>query len=220
LVEQLKRTNTDLTRLLSVRCSQTSLEGLDISNMRPDALFYQTGYLTIKSYDPEEDIYYLSLPNEEVKQGFFEYILPFYANLGDYDSKVFVLDFRKEIEEGKVDSFMERLQSLFAGISYEMRLEEERSVQNALLILFTLIGMKVDVEYRTSSGRIDILIRTSRFVYIIELKFNRTAQEALQQIKEKEYKLPWNIDDRQVIAIGANFSSELRRINSWESEIL
>ena len=216
LAEQLKRTDTDLEKLIHIRCDQSALSGLDIDSIAPVALFYQTGYLTIKDYDFDDDIYTLGLPNEEVKQGFFQFLLPYYSSVKEAESRVFVVDFRKEMQEGRVDDFMKRLQSMFAGISYEMKFDEERNVQNAILILFSLIGMNVDTEVRTSDGRIDILVRTDRYVYIMELKYDSSADEALAQIERKGYALPWAIDSREVIEIGINYSSEKRRIDSWK----
>lgn len=122
------------------------------------------------------------------------------------------------MENGEVEAFMKRLQSFFAGISYEMRLDEERNVQNALLILFRLIGMHVEVEYHTSDGRIDILVRTKKYIYIIELKYDGSSEEALDQIKRKEYKLPWSSDNRKIISIGINYSTNKRRIDDWKAE--
>ena len=103
----------------------------------------------------------------------------------EIESKVFVVDFRKEMEEGRVEAFMKRLESMFAGIGYDMKFDEERNVQNAFLILFSLIGLNVDAEVRTSDGRIDILVRTNDYVYIMELKYDGTPEEALEQIERK-----------------------------------
>ena len=216
LAEQLKRTDTDLTQLLNIRCSQNALAGLDIENITPVSLFYQTGYLTIKDYDLNTDIYTLGIPNVEVKKGFFEYLLPYYTSVKEIESKVFVVDFRKEMEEGRVEAFMKRLESMFAGIGYDMKFDEERNVQNAFLILFSLIGLNVDAEVRTSDGRIDILVRTNDYVYIMELKYDGTPEEALEQIERKGYALPWAVDSRSVIEIGINYSSEKRRIDGWK----
>ena len=215
LVEQLKRTDVDLETLMTAECTQTQLAGLDIDNMDPVALLYQTGYLTIKNYDAEDEIYELGMPNDEVRQGFLEYILPYYASLHDYNPRLLLRDFRKELQQGRVDEFMRRLQSLFSDTSYEMKMEEERNVQNAMFILFRLLGLSVNVEYRTSQGRIDILVRTDRYVYIMELKYDRNAEEALAQIEHKEYSLPWAIDSRETIAIGINYSTSRRTIDSW-----
>ena len=218
LVEQLKRTSTDLTKLLNIRCDRNALRGLDIDNISPESLFYQTGYLTIKDYDPRRQLYRLGLPNIEVKQGFFEFLLPYYSNMRTNDVRVFVFDFLDEMEEGRVEAFMKRLESMFAGIGYDMKFDEERNVQNAFLILFSLIGLNVDTEVRTSDGRIDILVRTNDDVYIMELKYDGTPEEALEQIERKEYALPWAIDSRNVIEIGINYSSEKRRIDGWKAK--
>lgn len=216
LVEQLKRTDSDLTKLLNIRCSRNALRGLDIDNITPESLFYQTGYLTIKHYDPQRQLYRLGLPNIEVKQGFFEFLLPYYSNMNNSDVRTFVFDFLDEMEEGLVDAFMKRLESMFAGIGYDMHFDEERNVQNAFLILFSLIGLNVDAEVKTSDGRIDILVRTKDYVYIMELKYDGTPEEALQQIERKEYALPWAIDGRKVVEIGINYSSKKRRIDGWK----
>ena len=136
----------------------------------------------------------------------------------EIESKVFVVDFRKEMEEGRVEAFMKRLESMFAGIGYDMKFDEERNVQNAFLILFSLIGLNVDTEVRTSDGRIDILVRTNDYVYIMELKYDGTPEEALEQIECKEYALPWAVDNRSVIEIGINYSSEKRRIDGWKAK--
>ncbi len=218
LVEQLKRTHTDLQELMDVEAGENALSGLDLDSVSPVALFYQTGYLTIKEYDQRGRIFRLGIPNDEVKEGMLEYILPFYANLHKEDSRLFAYKFVREMEEGKVEEFMKRLTSMFAGIPYEMKIDMEHDVRNALFILFTLVGMDVNAEVRTSDGRIDILVRTDKYVYIMELKYDKSAKEALDQIKRKEYHLPWSIDNRTVIAIGINYSSAKRRIDEWTQE--
>ena len=215
LVTQLKRADVDLAKLMSARSNEAVLSGLDIDNMSAVALLFQTGYLTIKSYNARARLFQLGLPNDEVREGFLEYLLPAYSSVKKDDTPVFIYDFQTEIEEGRVDDFMRRLQSFFSGTSYEMKTEEERNVQNAMFILFRLLGLSVDVEYRTSDGRIDILVRTDRYVYIMELKYDRSAEEALAQIERKEYSLPWAVDSRETIAIGINFSTSRRTIDSW-----
>ncbi|MDE6238087.1 MAG: ATP-binding protein [Muribaculaceae bacterium] len=215
LAEQLKKTDTDLTELIRQECALSDLEGLDIDSSSPVALLYQTGYLTIKHYDAEDDIYTLGIPNQEVKQGFFESLLPWYTSIQKDQSRVFIVALRKEMERGEVDKFMMRLTSLFAGFGHDLKFNEERNVQNAMLLIFSLVGLKVNTEVKTSDGRIDILVRTPKYVYIMELKYDGSAEEALRQIKEKEYSLPWSIDSRKVIEIGINYSSKKRRIDEW-----
>lgn len=220
LAEQLKRDRTDLTQLVKARSGLSGLQGLDLSSTNPIALFYQTGYLTIKSYNKKRNIFQLGLPNEEVKEGFFNFILPYYSNVKKGTQETLIADFCDDLDSGNVDAFMKRLIAFFSGIPYEMGYEDEKNVQNAIFILFTLIGLQTDVEVHTSDGRIDILIRTEDYVYIMELKYDRSAEEALNQIEEKRYALPWATDSRQVIAIGINYSRNLRRIDSWLSKPL
>ncbi|MDE7080873.1 MAG: ATP-binding protein [Muribaculaceae bacterium] len=215
LLKVLQQTGIDLDYLVNAICDSSDLSGLDIDNIRPIALFYQTGYLTIKEYNERRNIYRVGLPNKEVTEGFYSFILPYYANLRQKTVSSVINDFIDDLNHGASESFMRRLQSLFAGISYEMKMEEERNVQNAMLILFTLLGLDTDVEYRTSDGRIDILIRTADFIYIMELKFDSSAESAIAQIKEKRYDLPWSTGRRGIITIGINYSSAQRRIDSW-----
>ncbi|MDE6867046.1 MAG: PD-(D/E)XK nuclease domain-containing protein, partial [Muribaculaceae bacterium] len=212
----LKRNETDLNALISARCGQNALEGLDIDNISPMALLYQTGYLTIKKFDSQRKVFHLGIPNEEVKQGFFEQLLPYYTSLKKDQTHIYVVDLIDELEEGRVDDFMLRIQSLFAGLGHDLKFDEERNVSNAMLLIFSLVGMRVGAEVRTSDGRIDILVSTEKYIYIMELKYDKSAQEALDQINSKEYALPWSIDARKIIEIGINFSSEKRRIDSWK----
>ncbi len=220
LADQLKRTNADLEKLMSSEAGETTLKGLDLDNINPIALLYQTGYLTIKKYEQEFRAYKLGSPNNEVKEGFFEYLLPLYANTHNEDSHIFILSLVREMKSGNVSGFMKRLQSMFADIPYEMKMEQEHNVQNIMFIIFRLAGLNANVEYRTSDGRIDILVRLEEYVYIMELKYDKSAREALDQIIKKDYSMPWAADKRKVIAIGMNYSSRKRCIDSWLSEVL
>lgn len=212
LAEQLKKKQANLEELINSRCSENELTGLDIDDLRLKALFYQAGYLTIKDYNPRWDIYTLGLPNEEVTEGFYEFLLPYYANLGSEAPKMLLGEFIHDITTGNVESFVKRLNAFLSGISYEMGLDCEKNVQTALFVLFKLLGMDTDVEYRTSDGRIDILIQTKDYIYIIELKYDESAQVAMEQIKSKEYALPWSTDHRKIYGIGLNYSKTKRRL--------
>jgi hypothetical protein len=119
------------------------------------------------------------------------------------------------LRNGEADLFMQLMQSLMAGTPYELIRELENHYQNVMFIITKLMGFYVQAEYRTSHGRIDLMVGTDKYVYIIELKFNGSADEALAQIETKDYSLPFGVDGRQVIKIGANVSGETRNLEEW-----
>lgn len=157
----------------------------------------------------------LGIPNQEVKEGFLSFLLPYYANLHGEQSQFCVSKFVREFRNGDVEDFMKRLQAMFASVPYDMAMEKEQNIHNALLILMMLVGLEVETEYRTANGRIDLFVKTESYYYIIELKLNGTAEEALEQIERKNYALPFTLDSRKQILIGANFSTATRTIDNW-----
>ena len=215
LMQQLKRFNVDLEEIMHAKCSLNALVGLDLDNPRPLALLYQTGYLTIKDHNPRRDIYTLGIPNREVEEGFLSYLLPFYADVNKGDSMLFVYHLIDELDCGDAEGFMNDLRGMFASVSYEMQMEKEQNLHNALLILMKLLSLEVRTEYRTSNGRIDLFISTDRYLYIIEIKLDKSAREAIEQINSKDYALPFMTDGKTIIKIGVNFSTKSRTISDW-----
>ena len=122
------------------------------------------------------------------------------------------------MERGDAEQFMELLQSFMAGIPYELVRNLEVHFQNMIYIIIKLMGLYVQAEYRTSRGRIDLLVGTDKYIYIVELKLDGSAEEALAQINEKDYVLPFTSDGRKVIKIGANITSATRNIERWVVE--
>ncbi len=206
-LQDLNEYNISLSRLTNV--------SYDLSN--PIPVLYQTGYLTIKSYDREFDDVVLGYPNAEVKKGFYDQLLPIYANIDSKSSRFDIRYFVTDIRQGRAEEFMLRLQSLFSGFPYDsFDLKAlERHYQDIIFIIMTLMGFYTRVEYKTAAGRIDMVIETADYIYVFEFKMDRTAREALDQINTKDYLLPFKSDGRQVIKIGANFSSKLRSIEDW-----
>lgn len=215
LVELLKKTAFNLSRLSGYETSGAALESIQNADINPIPVLFQSGYLTIKGYDEELQLYRLDYPNEEVEQGFANSLMPMYTAIPEYDSPSFIGQFIREVRTGKVDEFMRRLQSLMAGTPYELIRELENHYQNVIYIITKLMGFYIEAEYRTSNGRIDLLIGTHQYVYIIELKFDGSAEEALAQIGNKEYALPFATDGRSLLKIGANISRETRNIERW-----
>ena len=178
-------------------------------------MLYQSGYLTITEYDKEFGLYTLNYPNEEVKSGFINFLLPFYSKVKEKQAQTIISTFVTTVRSGKAEDFMQQLQSLMAGTPYELIRDLENHYQNVMYIITKLMGLYVQAEYRTINGRIDLLIGTKDYLYIIELKFNGTAEQAMEQIHNKEYSLPFEQQGRTIIKIGANVSPETRNIEKW-----
>ena len=224
LVELLKHTHYDLYEMANTETDADTLNSIDSASNNPIPVIYQSGYLTIKDYDPEFNIYRLGFPNREVEEGFIKYLLPFYTSVSAPKTPFEIGQFVREVRSGNYDAFFRRLQSFFADTPYEViagqkpERDTELHYQNVLFIVFRLVGLYTKVEYHTSNGRIDLVLQTDRYIYIMEFKLNGTAEEALRQIDEKQYALPFANDERKLFKIGVNFSSETRNIERWMVE--
>ncbi len=215
LVELLKHSRYDLHRLTEEVASADSLGGIDTMYSNPVPILYQSGYLTIKGYDKEFQAYYLGFPNKEVEEGFTKFLLPRYAHLETGNSSFEIMNFVKDVRQGNAEAFLKRLQSFFADSPYELARDLELHYQNVLFIVFKLLGFYTQAEYHTSNGRIDMVVKTDKYIYVMEFKLDGTAEEALQQINDKHYALPFAADSRKVYKIGVNFSKETRGMEGW-----
>lgn len=188
----------------------------------PLPMIYQSGYLTIKSFEKDLGLFLLDFPNNEVKEGFLTMVTSNYLRceptLGSWVRQaVFAL------RKGELDTFRKQLTSFLASIPYSTRRKEnqperERYFQYTFYLLLRLMSVyTVYVEKEQSEGRVDCIVETPNFVYIFEFKLDGTAQKALQQIEDKGYARPYETDARTVYKIGANFSSETGTINDWVS---
>ena len=218
LVKLLKKHHYDLERMAHEETDAQVLNSIDSESTNPIPVIYQSGYLTIKGYDERFGIYRLGFPNREVEEGFIRFLLPFYANVNKVESPFEVQKFVREVETGDYDSFFHRLQSFFADTTYEVIREQELHYENVLFIVFKLVGFYTKVEYHTNDGRIDLVLQTEKFIYIMEFKLYGTAEEALQQINDKRYALPFEADGRKLVKIGINFSEKTRNIEKWVVE--
>lgn len=215
LAQLLKQNKYNLTRLSNEVVTNDLLNGIDTLANSPIPVLYQSGYLTIKDYNSRFNVYTLGFPNKEVEEGFISYLLPYYAHVQPAESAFQIMSFIDEIEKGKIEAFFLRLQSFFTDTPYEMIRDLELHYQNVLFILFKLLGFYTEAEYHTSEGRIDLLVKTGKFIYLMEFKLKGTAEEALAQINEKHYAIPFQADGRRIFKIGVNFSSKTRNIQKW-----
>ncbi len=215
LVELIKKADFNIEELTDYVASEDQLNSIHVDDIDPIPVLYQSGYLTIVDYDKEFGLYTLNYPNEEVKAGFINFLLPFYSKVKEKQAQTIISKFVTSVRGGKADDFMRQLQSLMAGTPYELVKDLENHYQNVMYIITKLMGLYVQAEYRTINGRIDLLIGTKEYLYIIELKFDGTAAEAMAQINNKVYSLPFEQEERTVIKIGANVSRETRNIEDW-----
>ena len=215
LVDLLKKTRYNLNELMDEEVTTSTMNDIGNMDRNPISVIYQSGYLTIKGYDKRFKKYLLGFPNREVEEGFTLYLSKSFTkmdNTNAFDIKIFVI----ELEAGKVEPFMHRLEALFADNDYRVQGNQELYFQNVMYVFFKLLGFYVEVERPTSDGRMDLIVKTADYVYIFEFKLDKSADKALQQIEEKGYALPYAADPRRLFKIGVNFSSEQRRIEEWK----
>ena len=216
LVQLLQRENFYLPDLTQQQVSADMLNSIDAMDRNPIPVIYQSGYLTIKDYDEEFKVYTLGFPNEEVEEGFANYLLPYYAHTGSEGAPMYVRNFVLALRNGKPEEFMKRMQVLFADTDYKIVGNAELYFQNAFYIVTKLLGFYTEVEHTISDGRIDMIVKTKDYIYIFEFKYDQSADTALQQIEDKGYAKPFATDGRKIVKIGVNFSREHRCIDEWK----
>lgn len=214
LVELLKRNHYDLEAMAHAETSSDVLNSI-YGDDDPLPVIFQSGYLTIKDYDQRFDLYRLGFPNREVEEGFVKFLMPYYTRFNKFEAPFEIQRFVHEIEYGQPDAFFHRLQSFFSDTPYELISNLELHYQNVLFIVFKLVGFYVKAEYHTSEGRVDLVLQTDKYIYVMEFKLDGTAEEALRQIDEKHYARPFETDERRLFKIGVNFSAKTRNIERW-----
>lgn len=219
LVNKLVDLKYDVQRFTSdeyyVSCRKLSDYTQDDNDPLP--LLYQTGYLTIKGYDKEFDSIRLNYPNDEVKYAFLETLFPACVDSKDGYDPTDIRSFGKDIENADFNSMRKRFQQLFERLPYPVNGGMvEWSYQVVVYIVFTLLGKRVQSEVHTIQGRVDCIVETRNNVYIFEFKIDKSSQEALKQIDERNYTKAYSADSRNIYRIGVNFNSKMRNIDEWE----
>jgi hypothetical protein len=215
LIELLRQSNYPLDNLDREQTTADTLGNIDTIDQNPIPLIYQSGYLTIKGYDKEFQMYRLGFPNEEVERGFTRFLIPYYTPLKSNQGQLYIANFVKDVRAGQAERFMQRLEALFASGDYQIVGDEELYFQNVVYVVFKMMGFYTEVERHTADGRMDMIVKTEDYIYIIEFKLDKSADEALQQIEDKQYAKPFANDSRIKYKIGVNFSSKTRRIDDW-----
>lgn len=219
LVKKLRKENFDLRKLTdgSIYADESRLMDYIEDNFDPIPLLYQSGYLTIVDFDIHKSNYTLSFPNEEVKYGFIKSLISEYVSEygSGYGTDIFTLG--DYVESGQTEGIKNVLVSLFASIPYTTNdVSFEHYFQSVIYLIFTLLGKFTICEMHTFNGRIDCKVETGNYIYLFEFKRDVSADEALAQIEEKDYDLPFIADSREIIKIGAAFDSEKRILSDWK----
>ena len=216
LTKVISRTDYDLSNLPTAKVTANDLGDIENISRSPIPVLYQAGYLTLKGYDARFKRYLLGFPNEEVEHGFVEYLLPTFVRKTDTLDRSYIENFVRDVEAGKPDDFLKRMQTMLSGNNYQVEGDKEVYFQNVMYVVFRLMGFFTHVERATSNGRIDLTIETPNYIYIIEIKRDASADKALQQILDKDYAAPFAHDPRRLFKIGVNYSSKTRRITRWK----
>lgn len=213
LTEVLGRYDVDPSSIEGVVAPASEFDAPTERMASPIPLLYQGGYLTIKGYDRDFNVYTLGVPNEEVSEGLYRTLLPCYAPVDERSRNSFVTAFsRAVLRDDDIDAALRLLRSFMASIPYDLAPTDEKRFQAVLYVVFRLVGAYVDSEVRTAAGRIDLTLETRTSLYVIELKYDRPAAEALAQIGERGYLIPYEAGGKRLVKVGASFSTADRTV--------
>ena len=218
LIKMLDKFNVEPSE---IGCKQAKVSAFDaptetMTTITP--LLYQSGYITIKDYDKELDIYTLDIPNKEVRLGLMESLLPHYVANNAEEANTMVAYLSRDIRNGDMDAAMRRLQTFLSTIPQCDNTKYEGHYQQMFYIIFSLLNFYVDVEVRTPRGRVDMVLRTKTTLYVMELKLDKTANEAMEQIDLKNYPERFALCGLPIVKVAVNFDSERCTIGEWRIE--
>ena len=224
LIRQMQHFRTDITSMdsLEVFSSDFDQPTENMKNALP--LLYQSGYLTIKGYDPESEMYRLSIPNQEVRIGYVEGLLPVYTGIESRDVKAgFALKFWRALKQGDIDLAMREMQAYLAGVPYiegfKQKLADVATAEGfyeyTMYLIFSMLNFYVRTQVKCAGGKVDMVVWMPDTTYVFELKKDGTAKEALEQIDSKNYALPYQTEGRKVIKIGVKFNPDTRVPEDW-----
>ena len=179
-------------------------------------LLYQSGYLTIKKYNPLFQSYQLDYPSTEVRIGMLKSLAPNYLSPVQLDNNSFIIDFLEQLYNDNLDGALSKMQSYLASISNRLSNKSEKDFQTVFYLIFNLMGAYISVEEDSAIGRADAVLHLPATTYVMELKFDKSAEEALQQIDDKGYLLPYSANGKRLVKVGINYDSSKRTIGDWK----
>ena len=218
LIHQLRKNHFDVRSFTdkTLYADEATLKDYTGDSLDPIPLLYQTGYLTIVDYDSKRRRYTLGFPNEEVKYGFLQSMVPSYVPMATAGNKLDIFTLDEAIENGDLEQIRNVLTGLFANITYTVESDPfEHYFQAVIYLVFTMLGKFCQCEMHTYTGRIDCRVQTKDYIYLFEFKRDESAETALAQIDSRDYALPFIADSRKLYKIGVSFDSESRKLTDW-----
>ena len=179
-------------------------------------LLYQSGYLTIKKYEPMFQEYTLGIPNKEVRDGLLNSLIPHYVNPRRSDNNAFLLGFCKAVYRNDIEAALEHMRTYMATIPYDLENHSEKHYQTIFYLMFSFLNIYIRTEVKSAIGRADAVMHMPDTIYVFELKVDKSADEALAQIDEKGYMLPYHAEGKRLVKIGISFDSTQRTIRDWK----
>ena len=205
--------------LSTLESQETVLSSFDQSTEEmTDALplLYQSGYLTIKKYEPMFQEYTLGIPNKEVRDGLLNSLIPHYVNPRRSDNNAFLLGFCKAVYRNDIEAALEHMRTYMATIPYDLENHSEKHYQTIFYLMFSFLNIYIRTEVKSAIGRADAVMHMPDTIYVFELKVDKSADEALTQIDEKGYMLPYHSEDKRLVKVGISFDSTQRTISEWK----
>lgn len=219
LIEKLREFNISPSMLCKTSAMASSFDAPTENMTSVIPLLYQGGYFTIKDYDEVTDLYVLDVPNKEIRIGLMESLLPNYVKIDSYKGMTTVGLMYRALYEDNLDGMLRQLQSYLLTIPYCDNTNYEGHYQQLLYVIFTLLGRYVDVEVHTPTGRVDMVMNSGKVIYLFELKLDKSADAAMQQIELKDYASKFALSGLPVVRVGISFDAERRTIAEWKIEV-
>lgn len=205
--------------ILDIEKKSASVDDFDVSPEQMTSavpLLYQSGYLTIKKYNPILQSFQLDYPNKEVRLGMVKSLAPNYLSPIQMDNNGFIFEFLEQLYDGTMDGALQKMQAYLASISNRLSNKNEKDFQTVFYLIFNLLGAYIKVEEDSAIGRADAVLHMPDTIYVMELKYDKSADEALQQIDDKGYLIPYSADGKRLVKVGVNYDSDKRTIGEWK----
>ena len=211
LVNLLKNDDETLKNIRTLELSESGLGAFEIQKLPPITLLFQTGYLTIIDYNAKTNKYRLGYPNREVEESFEKYLFAAFSYADIPTVEGAIPQAIKALETNHMNLFCVALETLFAHIPYQLHLHHEAYYHSLFQLLIKMLGLDAESEICTDKGRIDLVLKTKKYIYLFEVKFNANPKVALAQIENKKYYQKYQLSNKTLVLVGLTFNKEKKR---------